>query len=221
MQLLPFVWEDSMAFLRAVLIDGVPPPQADTSSGLENSKSETTLNSQRSVVGYENPVRLEGIVSAADGCETRSVDIHSRVHGQRTFSYLASVSISSDGAWFFETPGLRNADYTATPAAEESCTTITSTPETVLVRAEVSIDSVTTCTNRNVAISGRVRPGAAGTKVLLQRPRAGLWRTLKRGALDRHSRYSLSAATPCQGRYRIVWPSQTDVNAKGTKTFRR
>ena len=230
MELLSYVWEDSVRFLERFLRNNAPVPQPTSSSPAPSpssstssttpGESETSLSASQRKVVYGDPLRLTGTVSWDQGCSRPAqVRLHRRQYGRSTFVKLAEVPTDADGQWSFTKGAERNASYTATPMTEGSCTAVTSSPTDVLVKARVHA-RLDRCLGQVLTVAGRVEPDLAGTRVALQRRTPHGWRTLGRATLDARSRYRIATSAKCRGKLRVMWPSQRVMYEKGAAYIR-
>lgn len=96
-------------------------------------------------------------------------------------------------------------------------------PVDVSIKAKVAIRRVPKRCKRSGVVTGVVRPRHAGTKVILQKrvrkDDRKRWKKVDVDRLGKRSRFKVEVPS-CRGRYRVVWRSQDERNARGATRFR-
>jgi subtilisin family serine protease/sugar lactone lactonase YvrE len=193
--------------------------QSSSASAPPRGSAGTTIASSKEETEYNESFVLWGRVTGDAACTGPiEVDILKRVHGTTAFDSVGTAEVEADGSWRFKTMSRTNASYAARPLDSSVCAGQTSSPTSVLVRADIDLEVPSLC-DAPQRIRGVVHPNHSGTDVILQRKRKKGWSTLDADRLDRHSRFALLSDV-CMGRFRVLWPSQNEINARGARTFR-
>jgi hypothetical protein len=142
------------------------------------------------------------------------VQIKRRVHGEDSFTDLTSAQSSSDGSFSLPLEVTQSADYEAVAPSHDNCATATSDPATVLVKVKVSINvnEFRPVRDSFVTFTGNVTPDHDGTKVVLQRKRAGRWVKVAAATLDSRSsyRFRVQASWRRSRLFRVKWTSSDE-----------
>lgn len=207
---------------------GEPPPSASPSQRPDEEVTEnqapgrasSSISAKENLVRFNRPITLEGRVESS-GCDSppTAVTIQRRAHGTETFNGLADgVEVRRDGSWSAIVHSDVSASYIATPEDVANCTSVSSAPVDVFVKAKIKITKVKReCGNGRVR--GLVQPSHAGDKVVLQMKKRGRFQYLRRDRLNQRSAFSFPL-TKCKKTYRIIFRKQDPRNEGGTARFR-
>jgi hypothetical protein len=191
-----------------------PTPTPTPSPTSPPAPREVALSASDRKVDAGADVRLFGeVVSTDPECERQeSVKIRRRFVGQNGFKELRSVSTDSGGDFETRLPVDRSAEYWATLFGTSGCERTDSDNVAVFVRVVVTINTSSNPIDQGAffTISGAVKPGHRGTKVILERKRTRGWSTVSNDFLGGRSRYefNLSAGWEGERSFRVRWPSQ-------------
>ena len=191
------------------------PPQSSPpqSSPPRRGTASSTIESDRGRARYREAFLLSGEVTT-QGCNVGQVEILRREHGTDTFESFATTAVNN-GSWRVRIQSGENAAYVARPVTSDGCDASESSPIDVLVRAGVTLRRFS-CR----AVRGTVAPDQAGTRILLQRKKAGAgWKTIAADTLDETSGFRVRNGR-CRGVFRVVWKKQNVRNQRGAATFR-
>jgi hypothetical protein len=178
----------------------------------------TTLQSTHEMIDYQRQFTLSGKVSGDPSCAA-AVAIDKRVSGtDASRTLLSSVPVGADGTWAFDHGSAKSATYSASVTSTTSGCRGSATPDLLVqVRADVNLDDPGACVAPEKLL-GNVLPKYPGTVVFLQRRTStGGWITVHEDKLDLNSRYEL-VLSGCNAQHRILWPSQSSMNAEGQAT---
>jgi hypothetical protein len=188
--------------------------QATTAPPQSPGTASSSIETSRDKVNYLRPFTLSGRVETTGACTVEGVRIHKRAYGTTSFRPQESLRVDRDGFWGTDVRSATGASYVAEPLVSEGCEARASDP--VDMRVRVGIDIASASCRR---VEGRVSPNHRGTRIVLHRREAGAWNELDRDRLNRSSRFTLRPA-PCEGRFRVSWPTQSERNSGSAETFR-
>lgn len=179
--------------------------------------ARATLEASRARLVFGRAVELSGALFTHAPCASDEVEILSRQAGEPAFSRLAIVKVRNGGFSYRDLPR-HSSQYAARPLATPACAPQTSSILSVAVKARVTARAKSDCAASAGVITGRVRPSKNGQRVLLERRFQGVWVTQAQKRLDARSTARFTKLG-C-GRYRLLWPSQDDLNARGSTALR-
>ncbi|MPZ68384.1 MAG: hypothetical protein GEU71_02520 [Actinobacteria bacterium] len=175
-----------------------------------------SIAADRSEVRYGKPVHLTGTVTFEEGCAVDKVAIERRLGGG-VFKFFKNVP-AGDGSWDFDLAPSWSARYRATVPANDSCAAAISPATFVGVKSKVtaSVNRVRVKRGRCVTVRGVVAPVDRGGDIVLERKRAGTWRSVKNTKLNERSRYIFPKCFGKKGRVKLRTRSlENDSNLAG------
>ena len=197
----------------------VPTASADHRPG-HGAQRNITISSSHKTIKFGGTVTLSGKLTGSNNAG-RTVNIDQDTFPVDTFADAGSATTNATGDWTFGHKPVANTRYRARSGNAESQN------QDVMVRPAITLrlSDRTPRVGQRVRFFGRLCPEHDGTKIAIQRRRAGTWRTVRSAVLQdiagsTCSKFSRRLAVRRDGAYRARFHGDAD-HAAGNSRVRR